>query len=191
MPDLRRTSGTVHRSFRIFGHMGERFFILPVVALLLGACNSEIYLRDGVTDGDTFYLAERALADSDPAYQSWVRYNLSRSACQLQASGDNPARSNSYACELGARRTLAGAWQEKKDLDPALTDAYLDGLLRIQEAGFLGEYVAEHFSARRWSIPGDLDPVAYRSWARRHLQHHDPQTRITGSWNYSRNVSPY
>ena len=73
----------------------------------LAACNGEIYVRDGVTDGDTFFLAERAMADGDPAYQSWVRYSLARSACQLQLGGDNPARQSSFECELSARRMLS------------------------------------------------------------------------------------
>ena len=40
---------------------------LALLALLpLVASGGEIYTRDGVTDGDTFYLAPRAWADDDP-----------------------------------------------------------------------------------------------------------------------------
>ena len=74
--------------------------------LAVASCSAEVYLRDGVTDGDTFYLAERALTDSDPALQSWVSYSLARSVCQLQIDGENPARASSFECEMMARHLL-------------------------------------------------------------------------------------
>ena len=66
--------------------------VIFTLLLVLAACNSSIYTKDGVTDGDTFYLAPRAWADDDPVLQSWVAYSLARSACQLEVGGDNPAR---------------------------------------------------------------------------------------------------
>lgn len=188
MPILRHASGPVNGLFRIFATMGPRIFIPMVGMLLLAGCSGEIYLRDGVTDGDTFYLAERAMADDDPAYQSWVRYSLAKSACQLQIGGNNPARANAFECELDARRLLVSAWQEKQSLDPAITDPYLDDLQRVQEAGFLDEYVVQHFATRNWTVPGDLDTREYRHWSRRQLPGHKTETRITGSWNYASNV---
>lgn len=190
MPGLRPASGTVNGLSAIFAIMMRWSVFALAVALVLSGCNGEIYLRDGVTDGNTFYLAERALADNDPVYQSWVRYSLARSACQLQLGERNPARSSSFDCELGARRILVAAWEEKRSFDPAVQHAYLDDLQRVQEAGFLDEYVARHFSQREWSIPDDLDLRAYRRWSRQHLRGHEPQTRITGSWNYARNTMP-
>ena len=64
--------------------------LILTALVALAACNGEIYLRDGVTDGDTFYLSERAMADGDPAYQSWVRYSLARSACHSGSFGKSP-----------------------------------------------------------------------------------------------------
>jgi len=62
----------------------ETMRILTVLALLpLVALGSEIFTRDGVTDGDTFYLAPQAYSDDDPVLQSWVTYSLMKSACQL------------------------------------------------------------------------------------------------------------
>ena len=88
--------------------------ILTLAMLLaLAACSGSVYTSDGVNDGDTFYLAPRAWADDDPVLQSWVAYSLTRSACQLELGGENPARNNDYGCEYTARRHLvgsAGAW---------------------------------------------------------------------------------
>ncbi|HEX9852266.1 MAG TPA: hypothetical protein VGA68_04595 [Woeseiaceae bacterium] len=171
-----------------------RYFFPPhaltIAGLLVAACSGEIYVRDGVTDGDTFYLAERALTDSDPALQSWVSYSLTRSACQLQIGGDNPARATSFECELGARRHLIDTWSEQRAEDPDITDEYLDELTRVREAGFLAEYVADNFRRRGWQIPQGLDQRGFRHWRRVHLRGHELSTRLIGSWNYARNVNP-
>ena len=162
-----------------------------LVLILLAACSGEVYVRDGVTDGDTFYLAERALSDDDPAYQSWVTYSLARSTCQLEIGGDNPARQNSYDCEVSSRHLLLDTWQEKQLGDPAIRDDYLDDLNAVRQAGFLDEYVARHFRRNGWELPDDLQMSSYRRWMRSNLPYHDPETRITGSWNYARNVSGF
>jgi hypothetical protein len=161
------------------------------IMLAIAGCSGEVYLRDGVTDGDTFYLADRALRDTDPALQSWVSYSLARSACQLQIGGENPARESSFACELTARRLLLDSWLEHQAENPDLTDEYLDELSGIQTAGFLDEYVARNFGKRHWELPGDLDMSGFKRWRRSNLPGHKPQTRIIGSWNYAKNVTPY
>jgi hypothetical protein len=161
---------------------------LSVTCFLVSACSGEIYLRDGVTDGDTFYLAERALTDSDPVLQSWVSYSLTRSACQLEIGGDNPARASSFDCELLARRHLLETWHEQRAREPDSRSTYLDDLSAVQEAGYLREYVAANFGRRHWRIPPDLDGRGYRAWRHKHLAHHEPVTRLVGSWNYARNV---
>ena len=163
--------------------------VLTTAAILVAACNGEIYVRDGVTDGDTFYLAERALTDTDPVLQSWVSYSLSRSACQLQIGGENPARESSFECEFGARAQLVESWSEQRAGQPHVTDKYLDELARVEEAGFLPEYVADNFRRRDWQLPADLDQRAYEDWRRTHLPRHRPVTRLIGSWNYQRNVN--
>ena len=169
----------------------KKLSILALAGVLLASCSSEIYLRDGVTDGDTFYLAQQALSDNDPALQSWVSYSLARSTCQLQIGGDNPARARSYECELTARRLLLETWLELQALEPANQDRYLDELAAIQENGYLDEYVAQHFANPNWQVPAGLDLAAYRRWQRQHLPRHRAETRIIGSWNYARNVTAF
>ena len=161
---------------------------LTTVLLAVAACSGEVYVRDGVTDGDTFYLAQRALSDDDPVLQSWVTYSLARSTCQLEMGGENPARQSSFDCELTARELLLQSWFEKKLLDPARADAYLDELARVERAGYLREYVAKHHRKRHWDIPDDLDLARYRRWADASIPGHEPETRIIGSWNYAGKV---
>lgn len=154
------------------------------ILLVAAGCSSEIYLRDGVTDGDTFYLAQQALVDDDPVLQSWVSYSLTSSACQLALDGDNPARASSFDCELMARRHLLETWQERGGSG----DAYLDTLLAVREAGWLPEYVAFHLRRDNWALPADLDLDGYRAFRRAHHPRHRARTQLVGSWNYASNV---
>ena len=160
-----------------------RIFGLFLV-LVLTSCNSGIYTRDGVTDGDTFFLAPSAFADDDPAFQSWVTYSLIKSACQLEIGGVNPARASSFECELKSRRHLATTWDEKRQLDQSISDHYLDALSEVQYAGFLAEYTLRYFGRKGWETPDGLRTPEFRAWQRQHLAHHRPKTRIVGSWNY-------
>ena len=166
-----------------------RFYGL-IAVLAIAGCNSTVYVRDGVTDGDTFYLAPRALADDDAALQSWVAYSLIRSTCQLEVGGDNPARVNTYDCELLARRHLVDAWQKHRALGIDREDAYLDTLAAVREAGFLDEYVVHYFGRSSWQLTAELDADEFKAWRRVHLNGHDPETRLIGSWGYRASVSP-
>ncbi|MDX1481433.1 MAG: hypothetical protein R3315_07150 [Woeseiaceae bacterium] len=160
--------------------------IVLMTAFVLVGCNPSLYVTDGVTDGDTFNLAPRALVDDDPVLQSWVAYSLTRSACQLGLTLDNPARASSYGCEFSARRILLDTWEEQKAEHPQAQDAYLDSLLAVQEAGFLDEYTVDFFAESHWQIPAEVDVRAFRQWRRRHLRGHEPETRWVGSWGYRR-----
>lgn len=162
--------------------------LLPFM-LLTFACNGQVYLRDGVTDGDTFYLAEYAWTDNDPVLQSWVSYSLTRSTCQLLIGGDNPARASSFGCELTARRLLLQTWAEQRAASPGTQNEYLDKLAQVHAAGYLDEYVASFLEKRHWDLPDDLESRDFRRWQRKNLRGHKPQTRITGSWNFARNVT--
>lgn len=163
-------------------------YLLLTSLLLLNGCNNEIYVRDGVTDGDTFYLAPVASVDTDPLLQSWVAFSLTKSVCQLELGGDNPARQNSYECELKARTILADAWAEYRVENPALADDYLDALVAVRDAGFLGGYTAHFFARSHWQIPDDADVDAFNVWRREHLRRHRPQTRIVGFWGYKNSL---
>lgn len=161
----------------------------PTLILLMtfvAACNNEIFVRDGVTDGDTFFLAERAYSDSDPVLQSWVTYSLAKSTCQLELGGDNPARASSYGCEFTARKLMLQTWTEKQRQNSQVSDDYLDELRLIQQAGYLDEYVVHYFGRKAWQVPAEVDSKKFRLWRREHLRGHKRQTRIIGSWNYAK-----
>lgn len=159
--------------------------ILVLLALLpTAALGGEIFTRDGVTDGDTFYLAPHAHTDDGPVLQSWVTYSLVKSACQLEMGGDNPARNSSYGCEFTARWRLVESWEAQRAEHIGAADDYLDDLLRVRDAGYLDEYTVHYFGKGDWQIPAEVDLGAFRDWRRDNLRRHKPRTRIIGSWNY-------
>ena len=160
--------------------------LLALLALLpLLASGGDIYTRDGVTDGDTFYLAPRAWADDDPVLQSWVAYSLMKSTCQLEMGGDNPARNSGYGCEFTARQHLLDAWEKQRAEHDSAADPYLDELTRVRVAGFLDEYTVHYFGRQHWQVPAEVNVDEFLRWQRRNLRRHNPQTRIIGSWNYA------
>ncbi len=156
-----------------------------LAALTLGACDGRIYVRDGVTDGDTFYLPEYVIYDDDPALQSWVAYSLDLSTCQLTLGGDNPARNSSFDCEHGAHEILVQSWQGQLQNNAGASDGHLDTLLEIANYGYLREYVAVELARPGWELPDDLDRDGYRTLLGELRADVKPQRRIVGSWNYA------
>lgn len=165
-----------------YAHGMRILWILGLAALT--GCNHSIYTRDGVTDGDTFFLAPQAWSNDDPVLQSWVSYSLTRSACQLELGGDNPARNSDYGCEYTARQHLLDTWEAQRAEHPDAQDPYLDTLLQVRAAGYLDEYTVRYFGRRNWIVPVEVRVDEFRGWQQRHLHRHRPQTRIVGSWNY-------
>ncbi len=163
--------------------------ILLLIPALAGG--SEIYTRDGVTDGDTFYLAPGAFSNDDPAYQSWVAYSLMKSTCQLKIGGDNPARASSFDCELTARRHLINTWEERRAQDPTISNPYLDAVGEVHAAGFLGEYVHHYLGKKHWTLPEGLRSDEFGAWRKDELRGHRAKTQIIGSWNYKKRVSRF
>lgn len=154
------------------------------LCLVLCACNPAIYVRDGVTDGDTFYLSQEAMQGGDAVLQSWVVYSLARAACQLEVGAEIPSRASTFPCESLARRLLAESWADERLADPSLGDAYLDALVGVHAAGYLPEYVVTYFGRDEWVLPADLDLEGFKTWRREHLGGHKPVTHITGFWGW-------
>jgi tetratricopeptide (TPR) repeat protein len=81
-----------------------------------------------------------------------------------------------YAAEVSARALLADRWKElraEKRLEKQLHDPYLDRLVEVRDAGFIGEYVLAFLARPGWTVSGDelarLNAAAFKSWAASHL----------------------
>lgn len=165
---------------------------LLLAAALLAACNGRVYTKDGVTDGDTFYLPEEVLENDDPVLQSWVAYSLALSTCKLAMGGENPAHNSSLRCELEARDILADTWRGYQAADSNLNHPYLDKLVQVDDNESLLEYVWTQLRPPRgWDRPKGMDTRGFLKWMKEFWPDHEPQTRIIGSWNYTAEPGEY
>ncbi|MEL6869630.1 MAG: hypothetical protein AAFO81_07510 [Pseudomonadota bacterium] len=170
-------------------YTGRLIAAIAVALISLSGCDTRIYVRDGVTDGNRFSLPLMVYADSDPVVQSWIAYSLDRSFCQLEHGGENPARHSSFACELSARESLVERWREIGGRAISGIDdqqaAYLDIMAQAQTDGMLDDYVWHFLQRKQWIEPASLDAAQFARWRREHLpRRHKPVTRIIGSWGY-------
>lgn len=163
--------------------------------LCLAACDTRVYVRDGVTDGDRFSLPGFVYVDDDPVLQSWVAYSLTRSVCQLEIGGSNPARNSSFDCERIAREALVERWNALGG-EPVISGdgpvgqapgaQYLDELRDVGDAGYLDEYIWAYLDEPGWQKPDGLAMEQFRGWRRDGLSRgHRAQTRIIGSWGFA------
>ena len=77
-----------------------------------------------------------------------------------------------YAGEVSARALLADRWKELR-ADKRFHDPYLDLLVDVRDAGFIGEYVLAYLARPGWTVSGDelarLNAPAFKTWADTHL----------------------
>jgi len=81
-----------------------------------------------------------------------------------------------YAGEVSARALLADRWKElraERQPEKQLHDPYLDRLVEVRDAGFIGEYVLAFLAHPGWTVSGDelarLNVAAFKTWAATHL----------------------
>lgn len=82
--------------------------IILVAVLCLAGCRPGFNRRDGVTDGDAFALAPRAMAADDPAARSRGRKSLFRST-EIDSQDHCPGTASARQGLLSASETLVVA----------------------------------------------------------------------------------
>ena len=75
---------------------------------------------------------------------------------------------------MSARALLADRWKElRANSEKQLHDPYLDLLVEVRDAGFIGEYVLAFLARPGWTVSGDelarLNAAAFKTWAASHL----------------------
>ncbi len=97
----------------------------------------------------------------------WSVYGIALGDAAEKAGRDD------YAGEVAARALLADRWKRAPGSEKQLHDAYLDRLLEVRDAGFIGEYVLAFLARPGWTISGSelarLNFTAFKAWAAGHL----------------------
>ena len=117
--------------------------------------------------------------DSNDETVVWLSYAADLSLAAL-GSGVDQAPLGPYVPtferELAARRSMIKAWRELQAKEPK-PFPYMEALTRIEDAGFLREYVWTVHWQRTWTQPpADLRIAAFYAWQRQELQGHEPRT---------------
>jgi len=139
------------------------------------------------TSGDekvniTVTLDEAALKGKPESVTgAWMGYGIARANWLSENVLGKPGVQASYRrCfeeELTGRESLAKIWSEMKHSDPKLKDEYLDQVIMIRGAGFLGEYVWSYLGSTDWQQPPEqLRLDAFDKWKVANLAGHKAQT---------------
>ncbi len=130
----------------------------------------------------TITLDEAALKGKpESALGAWMGYGIARANWLSENVLVRPGASESYhRCfeeELAGRESLAKIWIELKHSDAKLKDEYLDQIIAIRHAGFLGEYVWSYLGSADWKqAPDTLRLDAFEKWKISNLKGHKAVT---------------
>lgn len=127
-------------------------------------------------------LSDRVLESKD-ILSPWMIYGAVRALWMNEKFvKENPGVDYRYTFdeELDARKLLACIWKELKEKDSTLSDAYLDALMNVNDAGFLSEYVWSFFRVAEWGTPSQTLKInEFEDWRKINLPDHRPLTLVT------------
>jgi hypothetical protein len=110
----------------------------------------------------------------------WTIYLYTRAALVAAESdgtrlplGDHTA---SFAEEVRARLIAVHLFQQMRRRDPTFRSAYFADLDRVEDSGFLPEYVWRYLRNPSWAQPDGLKLAAFDAWRAVHLRNHVPVT---------------
>jgi hypothetical protein len=130
----------------------------------------------------TVTLDQKALkGKAESVTGAWMGYGIARANWISEHVLGNPETAKAYRrCfeeELAGRENLAKIWSELKHSDPKLKDDYLDQVIMIRGAGFLGEYVWSYLGSADWKQPPkQLRLEAFDKWKASNLSGHKAET---------------
>lgn len=112
----------------------------------------------------------------------WLGYLMARANYIAKHSDAYPQQVGpvipSFEEEVEARTTVAKIYQELQTSGKDLNLAYFNDLHRVEQAGFMREYVWHYLHQRAWKqIPASIRMEAFETWQRSNLAKHKPMTR--------------
>lgn len=128
-------------------------------------------------------IDERLDTKNTPVLAAWLFYAGARAMWIdgkfVEAFPDRGVYRYSFSEELYARRYLVKFWLTLKQKTPVPVDRYLDELADVDRAGFLKEYVWEHFFSDQWFETSEGFRVeAFTQWENEKFPGHMAQTRV-------------
>ncbi len=117
------------------------------------------------------YLDQSVLSNKNSA-AGWLAYGMALTAWEPVYLEDGSL--DYFKREVSARETAAQIWKELKQNDASKSDADLDILETISDAGFMDEYLWIYLKDDQWKNPGTLELDKFSEWASKNLVNHNP-----------------
>lgn len=144
----------------------SRIFLI-VVIFFLSACNA----TQPAKKDNQLYLDQSVLSNKSSA-AGWLAYGMALTAWEPVYLEDGSP--DYFKREISARETAAQIWKELKQNDASKSDADLDILETISDAGFMDEYLWVYLKEDDWNDPGTLELEKFNEWASKNLISHVP-----------------
>ena len=120
---------------------------------------------------------------SEGALAAWLGYAMARAVWVRDnfttEEAVNGEYKNSFEEEIDAYTKMVQIWRELKESDPQLSDPYLNLLERVDDAGFLKEYIWTYIHDGNWGGFPDLDMDGFDVYAKKYLVGHTPEKITT------------
>lgn len=112
----------------------------------------------------------------------WLGYLMARADYISEHSDAYPQQVGpviqSFKEEVEARTTVAKIYHQLQTADKDVNLPYFNDLLRVEQAGFMREYVWHYLHQQAWKqIPASIRMEEFKSWQRSSLAGHKPMTR--------------
>ena len=120
---------------------------------------------------------------SESALAAWLGYAMSRAVWVRDHYTEEDIITNGYQPsfeeQIDAYSNMVQIWRELKEKDPNISDVYLNLLERIDDDGFLKEYIWVYLHNGSWGGFPDVDTKSFDAYAKKYLVGHDPEVIAT------------
>ena len=142
-----------------------RHLIIVLITLSILGCTS----TQKNTNQNQIIL-DRSVMSNQNTSTGWMAYGLSLKAWPVEL--DQNGKPSLYKREVFARSKTALIWQELRESKTVNPDVYLDALVSINDANYMGEYVWLLIYKGFGEQPKSLDLNKFKEWMVINLPEH-------------------
>ena len=120
---------------------------------------------------------------SESVLAAWLGYAMSRAVWVRDHYDEKDIIANGYQPsfdeQVDAYTSMVQIWRELKESDPNISDTYLNLLERVDDEGFLKEYIWVYLNDGGWEESSDVDIESFDVYAKKYLVGHTPEVIAT------------
>ncbi len=146
---------------------------MSIILCLIFACTTSP-TKSTATPKPVIYL-DANLSNVQAA--GWLAY--AGSLQQWDDQNNNKNGKELFEREVYARETAAIVWSELKQKNSDAIEYDLDTMLKVNDAGFMREYVWYFLKKPDWTIPKELKLEEFNKWIEQNIPNYQPTTKGT------------